>query len=41
MLLSILAGLLIAASGTINLAVGGGILGACLFAIGLITILHF
>ena len=41
MLLSILAGLLIAASGTINLAVGGGILGACLFAIGLISILHF
>lgn len=41
MLLSILAGLLIAMSGTINLSVGGGILGAILFSLGLLTILHF
>ena len=41
MLLSFLAGLLIAMSGTINLAVGGDILGAILFSLGLLTILHF
>jgi hypothetical protein len=41
MLLSILAGMLIAMGGTINLAVGGGVLGAVLFSLGLLTILHF
>ena len=41
MLLSILAGMLIAMGGTINLAVGSGMLGAVLFSLGLLTILHF
>lgn len=39
--LSILAGFLICLGGIINLSVGGGILGATLFSIGLLTILYF
>ena len=40
MIQSILAGLMIALAAGINLAVGGP-LGALLFSIGLLTILHF
>ena len=39
--LSILAGFLICLSALINLASGGGLIGAFLFSTGLLTILHF
>lgn len=38
---AILAGLCISIGGTINLMVGGGIIGAILFTFGLITVVHY